>query len=188
MKDSAAYPYPRPSHSHSHSSRNTMRTPTRPQHKHHTPRYTLRYRSILPLLLIILCIPIFFYHLAPKYTSATDTLIHSLTSSLGLRPQEATGSFCTKEVGSPRCCAVYLEAEPCVEECRKQHVDRETFAVTKEYDECADVCLATYNGLCKNGSETKTVSEGREEETQTGTHGSRTSIYWGSVQHQEQNH
>jgi hypothetical protein len=143
-------------------------------------RYTPRYRSILPTLLVLLCIPIFFYHLIPKYTSATDSIISSLVHTLHPSSQP-TSTFCTKEIGSPRCCALYLEAAPCVEECRKQHMDRQTFAVTKEYDECAEVCLVKYTGICKGKTEEK---DEPQTQTQTRVHGSRTTEYWSSmIQH-----
>jgi hypothetical protein len=121
-------------------SQNEMRTTTRPQ-----CRYTPRYRAILPTLLILLCIPIFFYRLVPRFTHATDDFILSPTNTI--HPQ-STSAFCTKEVGTPHCCAVYLAASPCLDECRKQHMDRETLSVTAQYDICATECLAVYNSIC----------------------------------------
>jgi hypothetical protein len=109
-------------------------------------RYTPRYRAILPTLLFLLCIPIFFYQLVPRFTHATDGIILSLTN--GLHPQ-STSTFCTKQVGTPHCCAVYLAAAPCLDECTKQHMDRVTFSITAQYDDCADECLVEYNGTCK---------------------------------------
>jgi len=129
-------------------SQNEMHTTTRPQ-----CRYTPRYRAILPTLLILLCIPIFFYQLVPKYTHATDDFISSLTNTL--RPQ-STSTFCTKEVGTPHCCAVYLAAAPCLDECRKQHMDRETLSVTAQYESCADECLAEYQDTCKKAQHPQT--------------------------------
>lgn len=36
-----------------------------------------------------------------------------------------------------------------MEQCREKHLDRETFTLTNEYDECADKCLVVYRGTCK---------------------------------------
>ena len=107
-----------------HLPKNRMCPSSRPSQHHYTPRYSPRYRSVVTTLLILLCIPIFFYHLIPRYTSATDGIISSLAHKL--HPAGTTSSFCTKEVGSLQCCALYLAAAPCQDECRKNHMDRET--------------------------------------------------------------
>jgi hypothetical protein len=67
-------------------------------------------------------------------------------------------SACTSEIGAGLCCDLLLGAEPCVEQCREKHLDRETFTLTNEYDECADRCLIVYKGSC----------EGREGEKRRG--------------------
>jgi len=46
-----------------------------------------------------------------------------------------------------------MKATPCVEECRKQFIDRETFTVTLEYDECANKCMRDWSGC--NGVQRK---------------------------------
>lgn len=96
-----------------------------------------RSRSILVIFLFILCIPIFLYQLVPAFTQSADTLIDSVVDHL-------RASHCTAEIGDIRCCALFMEATPCVDECRKQFVDRETFTLTTEYDECADTCLRSW--------------------------------------------
>ncbi|KAH7092324.1 hypothetical protein FB567DRAFT_545488 [Paraphoma chrysanthemicola] len=106
-----------------------------------------RYRSIITTVLLLLCIPFFFYHLAPSFTNASDELISSIATRLRGEPSRA--EYCTKEVGDAQCCALYLDATPCIDECRKQHVDRVTFTLTKEYDECADTCLVAYSAACQ---------------------------------------
>jgi hypothetical protein len=91
-----------------------------------------RYRSIIISLLLLLCIPIFVYHIVPGFTRATDELLEDLATRI------RGDGFCTKEVGSRQCCALFLEAAPCVDECRKKYVDRETWMLTREYEECAE--------------------------------------------------
>jgi hypothetical protein len=101
-----------------------------------------RYRPVLITLLLLLCMLIFFYHLVPNFTRATDDFMLDLATRL--RDQE----FCTKEVGGARCCRLFLDAAPCVDECQKQHMNRMTFMLTKEYEVCADECLGMYNEAC----------------------------------------
>jgi hypothetical protein len=103
-----------------------------------------RCRFVVSTILLILCIPVFFYHLAPTFTHATDDIMTSLTTRL-----RGQSSQCTSEVGSAYCCTLFLDAAPCVDECRKIHVDRVTWMLTEEYDECSDTCLATYHGSCE---------------------------------------
>lgn len=106
-----------------------------------------RHRLILAALLSFLCIPIFFYHLVPSFTQASDQAVSSLAGNL--LGQNWRGSFCTKEVGDARCCTIYLDAAPCIDECRQRHVSRVSYALTEEYDECADACLVKYNQACR---------------------------------------
>lgn len=94
-------------------------------------------RSILVIFLFILCIPTFLYRLVPAFTRSTNVLIDSVVDHL-------RASHCTSEIGDAHCCALFMEATPCVDECRKQFVDRETFTLTMEYDECADTCLRSW--------------------------------------------
>lgn len=106
-----------------------------------------RTRPILASILLVLCIPIFFYHLLPSFTNATDDFMSVLV--MQLRGQTSRADFCTSQVGNTHCCALYLDANPCVDECRKQHVDKVTYMLTKEYDECSDKCLVRYNAACR---------------------------------------
>jgi hypothetical protein len=114
-----------------------MRTPTR-----QTCIYTHRYRPFPTPLLIMLCIPIFFYQLVPSFTEATDNAVNTFASRFLYQP------LCTTDIGDAQCCNLYLDAVPCQDECRKQHVDRETLRLTWEYEACADECLARYNNAC----------------------------------------
>lgn len=110
---------------------------------------TSRYRSILATLLFIICVPISLYRLIPSFREASDPFISDMATRI--QAQTSGGGFCTKEIGGAQCCALYLDAAPCVDECRKQHVDRVTFTLTRKYDECVDVCLATYTATCQYG-------------------------------------
>jgi hypothetical protein len=49
-------------------------------------------------------------------------------------------------IGDGQCCALFMKAAPCVEECRKQFVDREMFTLTLEYEECSETCLRNWEG------------------------------------------
>lgn len=104
-------------------------------------------RAVIASILTVLCLPIFFYHLVPSFTHATDDFMDSISTRI-LR-QQLGSDFCTSDVGSPQCCLVYLDAQPCLDECQKQHIDRVSFALTREYDECADQCLVKYNTQCQ---------------------------------------
>ncbi|KAJ4993305.1 hypothetical protein SVAN01_01280 [Stagonosporopsis vannaccii] len=98
-----------------------------------------RPRSILVILLFGLCVPIFLYQLVPAFTQSTDRLVDRIFAHFD------KGS-CTADIGDEQCCALFMKATPCVEECRKQFIDRETFTVTLEYDQCADICLRDWAG------------------------------------------
>ncbi|OAL44432.1 hypothetical protein IQ07DRAFT_604808 [Pyrenochaeta sp. DS3sAY3a] len=108
-----------------------------------TTRAALQPRpSRRPLLLILLLI--------------CSTLTYHISASFSLRlnmppsfifSQHQT-SLCTKEIGSSGCCALYLDAAPCLDECRKEYVDRETLVLTAEYEGCAGTCLARYEDVC----------------------------------------
>lgn len=108
-----------------------------------------RYRPVITTLLLVLCIPIFFYHIVPTVTSTTDDFMYILATRL--RGPSSRAALCTSEVGSAYCCDLFLNAAPCVDECRKQHLNRVTYVITKEYDVCADKCLASYTAACKSG-------------------------------------
>jgi len=109
-----------------------------------------RYRPVITTLLLVVCIPIFFYHIVPTFTHTTDDFISVL--AMRLRGPSSRAALCTSEVGSAYCCNLFLTASPCVDECRKQHLDRVTYVITEEYDVCADNCLAQYTAACKSGS------------------------------------
>ncbi|KAF2126733.1 hypothetical protein P153DRAFT_260463, partial [Dothidotthia symphoricarpi CBS 119687] len=94
--------------------------------------------------LFAICTLLFFYHLVPRFTPTIDAMVaHMLPSH-----STSDAAFCTKDVGGAHCCGLYLAAAPCVDQCRKEHVDRVTLSLTQEYDECADVCMAGYEEGC----------------------------------------
>ncbi|KAH7555580.1 hypothetical protein BM1_07203 [Bipolaris maydis] len=83
-------------------------------------KYTPVYPPFLPTLLICCCILFFFYHLVPSFTTATDDIATLLVDNLNLRPSGSNA--CTKEIGTAQCCSLFLEATPCLDECRKLHI------------------------------------------------------------------
>jgi len=97
-----------------------------------------RARSILLVLLLVLCIPTLFIRFAPNTTA--DIVKHFRSQT----------SFCSEDVGSPACCDLFLDASPCLDECRKEHVDRVTFTLTEEYQDCADTCLEEWTMQCQD--------------------------------------
>lgn len=114
---------------------------------HYRTPTTWPIRAVLASILMVLCLPIFFYRLVPSFTHATDDFMSSISTRI--LQQQVREGFCTSEIGSPQCCLIYLDAQPCLDECQKQHVDRVSFTLTKEYDECADQCLVKYNAQCQ---------------------------------------
>jgi hypothetical protein len=123
------------------------RTRCAPRPAFPTCHYTPRHRPMLTTLLIILCVPIAFYQLVPSSTQAADDAVNTLASKL-LRQT----LMCTADIGDAQCYTLYLDTAPCLDECRKEHVDRETFTLTLQYKECADQCLVTYNHACAHSS------------------------------------
>ncbi|EOA90382.1 hypothetical protein ACJQWK_07852 [Exserohilum turcicum] len=122
-----------------------MRPATKP-----SLRYAPRPHPLLATVLVFSCILVFFYQLVPSFTHATDQIVTSVTDYLDLH---TTGrNLCTKEVGTAYCCRLLLDAEPCVSECRTQHVDRVTQSLTLEYDRCASQCLTEYEAACPHTS------------------------------------
>lgn len=115
-----------------------------------TPPSRYRYKQIFITALFVLCIPLFIFHLVPRYTSTIDNLVtHILPSSSPLSDLE--GGICTKAIGNAQCCALFLAASPCVDECQKTYVDRVTLRLTRGYKECADECLTEYDNTCTKG-------------------------------------
>jgi hypothetical protein len=95
-------------------------------------------RPFLPVFLLFLGTLAMLYHLVPLITTSIPQRLHLPHLS----------SSCTKDIGEGLCCDLFLGAEPCVEACREKFVDRETFTLTNEYDECSDRCLVLYKGSC----------------------------------------
>jgi hypothetical protein len=104
------------------------------------------------VLVVLLCLAltVTYYKVIPSFSSTTDYIVSSIESSLQSSP--SSSSFCTKEIGEVVCCDLHLGAEPCLDECRKTFVDRQTFQLTKEYEECADQCLTMYHATCGKGT------------------------------------
>jgi hypothetical protein len=100
------------------------------------------------VLVILLCLALAatYYKVIPYFSSTTDYIVASIESSL--QSSLSSPSFCTKEIGEGVCCDLHLGAEPCLDECRKTFMDRQTFQLTKEYEECADQCLVMYRATC----------------------------------------
>ncbi|KAF1965919.1 hypothetical protein BU23DRAFT_574428 [Bimuria novae-zelandiae CBS 107.79] len=101
------------------------------------PRCTYVTTFLVALGLLALC-----YNLLATFPFITSSLRTTLEHAL---PKE---NFCTKDIGDETCCALFVTAEPCVEQCREEHLDRETFQLTQEYDLCAEKCLADYTMRC----------------------------------------
>ncbi|KAH4347144.1 hypothetical protein HBH98_102650 [Parastagonospora nodorum] len=112
-----------------------------------------RHRPAITTLLLVLCVPIFFYHIVPTFTHTTDDFMSIL--AVRLRGPSSRAALCTSEVGSAYCCDLFLNASPCVDECRKQHLDRVTYMITEEYDVCADKCLVHYITACRSEAHIK---------------------------------
>lgn len=106
-------------------------------------------RPVITAIIICLGIAAFFYSVLPRFTSATDYFTSRLADKIHSSHPDSKASFCTEEIGEGLCCDLYLGAEPCVDECRKNYVDRETFTLTKEFDECRDHCLTVYQETCR---------------------------------------
>ncbi|KAF2122883.1 hypothetical protein BDV96DRAFT_639440 [Lophiotrema nucula] len=115
-------------------------------------RKTTRPNKRVLLILLSIGLFAFFFHFLQYLSPTTDFLSSSIGS--GLRKAFPKQSFCTEEIGSGICCELHVGAEPCLNECRNQFVDRETLTLTKEYEECSDMCLEVYDRTCRNGVET----------------------------------
>ncbi|KAF2678638.1 hypothetical protein K458DRAFT_408702 [Lentithecium fluviatile CBS 122367] len=98
-------------------------------------------RPFLPVFLLFLGTLAMLYQFVPLITSSLSTSLRNL-------PIPHLSSSCTKDIGDGLCCDLFLGAEPCIEQCREKFVDRETWTLTNEYDECADRCLVVYKGSC----------------------------------------
>jgi len=115
-------------------------------------------RPLLPIFLLFLGTLALLSQLLPPLT-------RNLSSQIRQLPHFT--SPCTSEIGAGLCCDLFLGAEPCVEQCREKYVDRETFTLTNEYDECADRCLIAYKGSCvgREGEKMRgLVDDARDEE------------------------
>ncbi|KAF2867771.1 hypothetical protein BDV95DRAFT_610675 [Massariosphaeria phaeospora] len=118
--------------------------------------------AIVAVLLTIIA----FYFQGLPYLSPGANLLTPLVRS-GLRKAFPPESFCTKEIGEGNCCDLYMAAEPCVDECRKSFVDRQTFQLTKEYDVCADKCLVRYRAACMQVAASNKNLETKADEPRT---------------------
>lgn len=99
-------------------------------------------RSHITAFLVALGLLAFCYNLLATFPSLTSGIRTTLQHAL---PKD---NFCTKDIGQGACCDLFVAAEPCIEACREEHMDRETFALTQEYDVCQEQCLAAYTRQC----------------------------------------
>jgi len=107
----------------------------------------LRSRSLRSPVLIILVICAFLYTISPMLSAASTAMVPSIRSSTGAHPRPIP-NICTAAIGEGLCCQLHLEAEPCLDECRRSFTDRQTFRPTAQFDECASGCLFAYEGSC----------------------------------------
>lgn len=126
--------------------------------------YTRKYspstmlRSPVTIFLIAIGLLAFFYQVLSTFPAITTNLRTTIQHAL-----PAT-SYCTKEIGQGVCCDLFVAAEPCVEECRKQNTDRQTFQLTQEFDACSAQCLTSYTTQCSDDA----AREGAAGETLAG--------------------
>jgi hypothetical protein len=117
----------------------------------YTPRhYQNRQISTIILLfvsiasLLYLFTPIRSFLLAYVPSKVLDSIPHHQ-----FHISSPANSFCAVAVGRDgACCSLRLGAEPCLDECRKRFIDRETFFLTSEYETCEAGCLAAWKGAC----------------------------------------
>ena len=99
-------------------------------------------RTPITILLVALGALAFFYQLLSAFPSLSSNLRTTLQHAL------PASNYCTKDIGEGVCCDLFMAAEPCVEDCREQHMDRETFALTQEFDACSTQCMTAYRAEC----------------------------------------
>ncbi|KAF2278592.1 uncharacterized protein EI97DRAFT_214486 [Westerdykella ornata] len=112
-------------------------------------------RSWLQPFLVFLGICALLYHSLAYFPSATNCISSSLRSLL--QPHALPPIPCSN-IGeeSPR--EVLLAATSCLDECRKLHLDRETYQSTTDYDECKQECVARHQDACvRNQKETAEI-------------------------------
>ncbi|KAF2502187.1 hypothetical protein BU16DRAFT_554260 [Lophium mytilinum] len=103
------------------------------------------------LFLLLLALTAILLHLSPPWLSNFWS-IPSILDRLTNMPQKAPAppnTFCSPKIPSGRCCTLLRDSEPCKQECRKKYVNRVTMVETKEFEECATVCLKTYREKCE---------------------------------------
>jgi hypothetical protein len=98
---------------------------------------TLITAFLVALGLLALC-----YNILATFPSLSSNLRATLQNAL------PTENYCTKDIGEGVCCDLFMAAEPCVEACREEHVDRETFVLTQEFEVCQEQCLVIYTREC----------------------------------------
>ncbi|KAL5382394.1 hypothetical protein DPSP01_006495 [Paraphaeosphaeria sporulosa] len=92
---------------------------------------------LVALGLLALC-----YNILATFPSLTSGLRSTLQHAL---PKD---NYCNKNIGEGVCCDLFMAAEPCVEACREEHVDRETFVLTDDFEVCQEQCLVAYTEQC----------------------------------------
>jgi hypothetical protein len=119
---------------------------------------------VVPILLF-LGLMAFLYEDMPFFSSTTEYITSSI--ELSLQKYYPLPSFCTETIGEEICCQLRLEAEPCLDECRKLYTNRQTFEPTKSSAECEAQCLVVYQITCgeKSTSEWETTARLNERST-----------------------
>ncbi|KAF2015087.1 hypothetical protein BU24DRAFT_228077 [Aaosphaeria arxii CBS 175.79] len=112
-------------------------------------------RTPILAILVFLAILTFFYHVLPTLVTTTDYITTSLVTTFRSQSIVHAPSPCTEEVGRGLCCDLHLGAQPCIDECRKEHTDRETFELTREYELCENQCLSVYQTACAQDASIK---------------------------------
>jgi hypothetical protein len=133
----------------------TIMTTTKPPTKVKMSLARSRSRSPITILLILLGTLAIIYQLFAHFPTLSD----SLASSIAFTQARS----CIKDIGDAVCCDLFQSAQPCVEECRKEFVDRETLAVTEGFVACEGRCRAVYRVAC-GGEEGGKEGEGEEWE------------------------
>lgn len=111
-------------------------------------------RHASPLRTFRTCILIFFgiftllYQFSPLVRTTSNSIFSSLKTTFIDSQVDLLGDLCTPDIGRGLCCHLRFEAEPCIDECRKNFMDRQTFRTTAHFDGCATGCLYAYEETC----------------------------------------
>lgn len=107
-------------------------------------------RFWLQPLLIFIGICALLYKISTYFPSATISITSTLESFMQQQPWSPITCTTIGE-DSPR--EVLLAAASCLDECRKSHLERDTYQPTQEYDACKHECAAAYQYVCVDTQE-----------------------------------